>query len=156
MRASIRLAQPEDVFAMHKIRVSVRENRLSHPKIISEAAYLPFIADRACWIAHVENRAAGFTALDFKEGAVWALFVSPEMEGHGIGRALLQTLISAAASRNLKNMRLATEAGSRAAHFYVAAGWQYLGQADTLSEDIYELRLTDIETEYPEELPKKI
>ena len=53
----VREATLEDVGAMHALRVSVRENRLSDPLRITEADYLPFLAQpRASWVAESESR----------------------------------------------------------------------------------------------------
>lgn len=141
MTAIIRLAQQSDIPAMHTVRTSVRENRLSRPDILSEASYQPFIENKACWVALVEAQIAGFAALDVQDASVWALFVSPAIEGSGTGKALHQTLVLAAASAGLHRLCLVTEPGSRAASFYERAGWRHTGQAETSNEEIYELTL---------------
>ena len=91
-----------------------------------------------------ENRIAGFAALDIADGTVWALFVAPDMEGCGIGKKLHKTMVLEAAAMGLKNLRLVTERGSRAAGFYEAAGWKYIDQAGVTNENIYELPLNPV------------
>lgn len=146
MTSFVRLAQPSDASAMHMIRVSVHENKLSRPDDISEASYRPYIESGSCWVVDIQYRIAGFVALDIAHGTVWALFVSPDMEGHGIGKALHETMIGAAAALGLKKIRLATETGSRAVRFYKAAGWEFAGNSEIPNEEIYELTLVRSET----------
>ena len=141
MTTFVRLAQPSDASAMHDIRMSVRENRLSRPDIISEASYQPYIESSSCWVAVNENRIAGFAALDIADSTVWALFVAPDLEGHGIGKKLHKALVFAAAAAGLKNIRLVTQAGSRAAGFYEAVGWKHVGQVEGTSEAAYDFSL---------------
>ncbi len=141
MNTSVRLAQPSDIPAMHDIRLSVRENRLDRPDAISEASYLPYIENGSCWVALTDDRIAGFAAIDIANGTIWALFVAAQLEGRGIGKTLHKTLICAAEASGLKTIRLTTESGSRAASFYHAAGWKYVGRVGASTESIYELRL---------------
>lgn len=144
MTTFVRLAQPSDAPAMHGIRMSARENRLSRPDIISEASYRPYIDSNSCWVAVTENRIAGFAALGIADSTVWALFVAPDMEGCGIGKKLHETLVFGAAAAGLKNIRLATEAGSRAARFYETAGWKHVGQVGESSDEAYDLQLVPV------------
>lgn len=144
MKPIIRLAQPSDITAMHEIRISVRENRLTRPGIISGSSYLPYVEQKSCWVAIYENEVRGFAALDLKDRTVWALFVAPDMEGHGLGRLLHEQLVVGAQRHGLKRIRLVTETGSRAARFYEAAGWKCVGDASNSGEDSYELGLVHI------------
>ncbi len=66
---------------MHRIRLAVRENRLSDPDRISENDYLPFVNAGSAWVALTELGLVGFAALVAGEASVWALFVDPEAEG---------------------------------------------------------------------------
>jgi ribosomal protein S18 acetylase RimI-like enzyme len=127
---------------MHQIRLSVRENTLSNPDILSVEAYQPYIEKDACWVAIVDQQITGFAALDIYSGTVWALFVSPAFEGQGIGKRLMEALIHSATNSGLDNVRLSTEAGSRAASFYRNAGWRHIGQSANVNEDLFELDLS--------------
>jgi GNAT superfamily N-acetyltransferase len=122
--ASIRPARPADVRRLIAIRAAVRENRLSDPGSIAAADYAPFIADGRCWVWESDGRAEGFAALDADHASVWALFVAPEAEGRGGGRALLGRLVAEARARGLAELRLTTDAGTRAERFYRSAGWR--------------------------------
>lgn len=112
--------------------------------IISEASYQPYIEISSCWVAVTENRIAGFAALDIADSTVWALFVAPDLERCGIGKKLHETLVFGAAAAGLKNIRLVTEAGSRAAGFYEAVGWKHVGQVEGTREEIYDLHLVPV------------
>lgn len=54
---------------------------------------------------------------------MWALFVSPDCEAAGIGRALHDTMLNWAARRGMKALWLVTASGTRAERFYDTAGW---------------------------------
>lgn len=143
MKPIIRLAQITDVPAMHAIRLSVQENRLSRPDAIDMAAYHFYIEQSSCWIAVIEDEIVGFSALDVAKRQVWALFVAPAAEGKGIGKLLHRELINSAVHLGFGKISLTTDAKSRAARFYEAANWQFIGLCADSGEAIYEM---DLET----------
>lgn len=108
---------------MHRIRLAVRENRLSDPASLDEAAYRPFVEGGSAWVAEQFGRLAGFAALDREAASVWALFVADDAQGFGIGRALHDHMIAYAERSGLTYLTLSTMPGSRADGFYRAAGW---------------------------------
>lgn len=124
--------------ALHRIRLSVRENRLNDPARLTETAYYPFIAAQGeTWHAEVEGRIAGFGTLDHEGQSIWALFVDPRFEGIGLGKLLLSKLIEQARVQQMPSISLVTTPGTRAEAFYIRCGWQ----ADGLTES-GECRLT--------------
>ena len=108
---------------MHRLRNAVRENRLSAAAGITEASYLPYIDAGSAWVAERPDGIAGFAAIDSSSDTVWALFVDPETEGAGIGRALHSAMLGWAREQGVRRLSLTTETGSRAMHFYERAGW---------------------------------
>lgn len=112
---------------MHVIRLDVRENRLSSPHRITERDYHPYVAAGSAWVAERDGGVVGFAAAAGVDGHVWALFVSPQAEGAGIGRLLHKTLVDWAASRKIDRLTLTTAAGTRAEGFYEWLGWQWRG-----------------------------
>lgn len=113
---------------MHALRISVRENRLSDPLRVTEADYLPFLAQRrASWVAESGGRLMGFAIANLESRSIWALFVSPDCEGRGIGRALLQHVTDALLQSGPEPISLVTEPGTRAEQLYLAAGWTRVG-----------------------------
>jgi GNAT superfamily N-acetyltransferase len=127
MSFNVRRASLADVSEMHRLRLAVRENRLSESTAISEASYSPFVKAGTAWVAEAEDRIVGFAALDASNCRVWALFVLPQHEGRGIGRSLLETMLRWAAGHGIRHLALGTEQGSRAAGFYQRAGWRQIG-----------------------------
>jgi len=116
---------------MHAVRCAVRENVLSDRRRITEASYASFIAARSAWVATADDGAIlGFAALDLADAGVWALFVDPDHEGSGIGRALHDALLDAAAARGVAGLWLTTAPGTRAERFYRGAGWREGGRTD--------------------------
>ena len=100
----------------------MRENRLSDPQLVPDSAYVPYVDAGGIWVAEGTSGLVGFAAIDPAAASVWAPFVEPGAEGRGIGRAVLETLIDHARALGLPRLTLHTQADSRAAHFYRAAG----------------------------------
>jgi GNAT superfamily N-acetyltransferase len=69
----------------------------------------------------------GFAAIDLSSANVWALFVAPDAEGSGVGRALHEQMLGWGRSKGLPRLSLQTSSGTRAERFYTAAGWKYAG-----------------------------
>lgn len=124
----IREAKAGDISRLIDIRAAVRENRLVG-RAIGAADYRPYVEARLCWVWEATGEIAGFAALDAKMGSVWALFVDPDAEGRGIGRALLDRLVEEAKRLNLATLTLTTAPGTRAGRIYRAAGWREAGEA---------------------------
>lgn len=129
MRFKIRTASIADIPAMHRIRGSVQENRLSDPQRVTEASYLPYINERSAWVAETDAGVAGFSIIDVAAKSVWALFVDPEAEGGGIGRALHHRMLGWAREQGIGQLSLSTSKGTRAERFYKGAGWIEAGPA---------------------------
>lgn len=127
----IRAARSADVEALHDLRSRVAENVLSDPARVTESSYLPYLADGAAWVAETDGGIAGFAILDLQDASVWALFVAPEAEGRGIGRALHARLIEEATGRGFAGLTLRTAPGTRAERFYTEAGWTRAGTTRT-------------------------
>ena len=127
MSLLVRTATAADVPAMHEIRMSVRENRLSDPQRITEASYWPYIEAASAWVAMRRERIVGFAAVDGSSQVVWALFVHPGVEGCGIGRALHKRLLQWANEQKITRLSLSTAKNTRAASFYRSAGWIDVG-----------------------------
>jgi len=124
---------------MHRVRLAVRENVL-RSNVITEEHYLPAIeATGRGWVVEVDGRVVGFSIGNADTGNIWALFVDPEHEGRGHGRALHDTMVEWLFSRGLRHLWLGTDPDTRAGRFYRAAGWRYAGKAAN-GEALYELR----------------
>jgi ribosomal protein S18 acetylase RimI-like enzyme len=90
------------------------------------------------FVAEVGGTAAGYVALDQEEDAVRVdqLFVSPDHEGQGVGRRLLEHAEGYAISIGASRLRVVVRADdSRAVEFYRGRGFVAAG------EDLFELVL---------------
>jgi GNAT superfamily N-acetyltransferase len=105
----------------------VRENRLTSRHGVSELSYLPHVQTGSTWVAETPEGLVGFAAVNASEQSVWALFVDPNAEGHGIGRALHERILTWAQEHCVKQLTLSTDQGTRAAQFYLRAGWTKTG-----------------------------
>jgi hypothetical protein len=81
----IRVATDLDILAMHRVRTSVRENRLADPTRVKPRDYLPFLQEQGRgWVAEAEDGTIlGFAVADLGRANVWALFVDPSRRGGG-------------------------------------------------------------------------
>lgn len=126
-RSVIRTAVVGDIPAMHRVRLAVKENRLTSTRI-GEADYVPEItATGRGWVAEHEGAVAGFAIGNFETGNIWALFVDPSAEGSGYGGRLHDAMVTAMFSAGLERLHLGTQQGTRAERFYLARGWRVTG-----------------------------
>ena len=138
----LRQAVRADIGAMHRVRLSVRENQLSTPTRISHADYMAAIElTGRGWVIEYDGVVIAFAVGNFTNGNIWALFVDPAFEGRGYGKRLHSEMIEWLRSRDLARLWLTTEAGSRAADFYPALGWRAAGES-ACGELRFELDLT--------------
>jgi GNAT superfamily N-acetyltransferase len=155
----IRVAAPADIPAMHRVRMSVLENRLADPSSVRPHHYGALMAAGGrAWVAEAGGGAAGggaagggeasgkepplivcFAVGDRERSSVWALFVEPGFEGLGIGRRLHDAMLEWLFARGGDRLRLGTDPGTRAERFYRAAGWRDTGVREQ-GEARFELR----------------
>lgn len=140
MNIHTRHATPSDVESLFSIRTSVTENHQSReqlaalgitPETVSTMLASPHYA---CYIAEVDGIPAAFSITEFRQGTskeayLFALFVRPEYEGHGLGRSLLNLTEQAARAKGHTTLWLSTGNNSnlRAYGFYQHLGWQQDG-----------------------------
>ncbi len=130
MKLALRLAVKADIPEMHRIRKTVHENILSDKNALSQDSYLPFLGSSGeTWVGELDGKIAGFSAIDRRNASVWALFVAPQYEAQGVGKALLVKLIDRARSLGLIGLHLTTTTGTRAEQFYIRQGWELNGHA---------------------------
>lgn len=124
---TLREATAADIPHMHRIRLSVRENPLSDPSWLTPEVYAACLRPAGTantWVAEMDGTVAGFATARVAEGDLWALFVDPAHEGHGIGRALLDRAVAWLFEQGLDEVVLATGPGTRADDLYRRAGWR--------------------------------
>jgi GNAT superfamily N-acetyltransferase len=124
---TLRPAVRPDIPALQRVRLAVRENRLSDPTRITEADYVAAMEELGrTWVIEEGGEVVAF-ASGYLTGGVWALFVHPDCEGRGHGKALHAALVAWLWSLGHSRLSLTTEPGSRAERFYVAQGWRPAG-----------------------------
>lgn len=88
----IREAQVADIPAYMEVRFAVKENVLSTPGLVTDAHNVDYLTRRGkgC-VAEVAGCVVGFAIVDLQGHGIWALFVHPDFDGQGLGRALHAT-----------------------------------------------------------------
>lgn len=112
---------------MHRVRMSVHENALSDPNRITASDYLAALDHLGrTWVVEADGEIVAF-ATGYKSGSIWALFVHPDHEGRGYGKALHATVVGWLWSLGHKRIWLTSGPGTRAERFYVSQGWEPCG-----------------------------
>lgn len=141
MEKTIRTAREGDIDSIFNIRTSVRENHLSLDQLaqigVTPDAIRDAISQAPClWVAEVDGVVTGFSMADREDACVFAAFVLPEFEGHGLGRSLMEKA-EAYLFEHHQTIWLETAEASRASGFYRKLGWQpveHLAQGDVRFE----------------------
>jgi len=123
-----RIADTADIPQMMLVRLSVTDNRLSDPSLVTEEDYVNYIQNRGRgWVCELEGKILGFAIVDLLDKKVWALFVDPASEKKGIGRQLQILMLDWYFKNTDEDIWLSTEKGSRAESFYSSSGWEPAG-----------------------------
>ena len=123
-----REAEIKDIPEMHVIRISVKENVLSNPDLITTKDYEDYLIIKGKgFVCEVNNKIVGFSIVDLIGKNVWALFIDPAYEGKGIGRKLHDLMLDWYFSQTTETIWLGTEPKTRAASFYRKNGWKEVG-----------------------------
>ena len=124
----IREANVNDIKQIQVVRNSVNENKLSNPNLVTDDDCIEFITQRGKgWVCEIDGRIVGFSIADLKENNIWALFLSPEFEGKGIGKLLHDIMLDWYFAQTKIPIWLGTAPKTRAEHFYRRAGWKEIG-----------------------------
>jgi GNAT superfamily N-acetyltransferase len=111
---------------MHRVRVSVVENALSDPSLISHQDYQRHLTELGCgWVVEDAKEILGFAIGRLTDANIWALFVLPSAEQRGVGRLLHDAMVSHMFSAGLSELWLSTTPKTRAEGFYLRHGWQH-------------------------------
>lgn len=126
---NVRAASPDDIPAMHRIRLAVQENRLGDPLRVRPEDYRSRLMPAGIgFVAESGGRTVGFAVADVELSTIWALFVDPGFERRGVGRRLHDALVSAMFAAGASELHLSTDPATRAERFYRAAGWAPAGE----------------------------
>ncbi len=134
---SIRVATEADVEALFEVRTSVVQNHQSREELAGLGVTPRSIAEMLrttsrVWIAEEDGQAVAFSMADADQGTIFAMFVRPEHEGKGLGRALMKQAEDWLFGRGWPEIWLLTgsDPGLRAVGFYLHLGWQAAGLQD--------------------------
>lgn len=127
MNTILRQAGPPDVGDIMRVRHSVRDNRLRSRAIADEEVVQSITVTGRGWVVEVAGWIVAFAIGNAVDGNIWALFVDPDHEGRGHGRALHDTMVDWLWSRGLTRLWLSTDPATRARRFYERAGWREVG-----------------------------
>ena len=135
---TLRVATSADIPALFSVRTSVRENHLDHAQLaergVTPASLAGMLAGEAArtWVIEERHAVVAFCTADARAGTVFAVFVHPEAEGRGHGRALLRAAEAWLFAAGWETIWLHTgqEPHFRAHRLYQAAGWKMVGPAD--------------------------
>jgi GNAT superfamily N-acetyltransferase len=118
-----------DIPQLMHVRGAVRENRLSDPARVPYEDYVDYLTRRGQgWVAENEaGRILGFAIADLLDHSIWALFVHPDYEGQGLGKALHDQMLTWYFQQTQHPVWLSTAPGTRADQFYRRQGWQETG-----------------------------
>lgn len=123
MTLAYRQATLADQPAVHAVRLAVTENRLRYPFRITRADYDAYVTTVGRgWVAEIDGAIIGFSFAN-RSGLIWALFLRPGFEGHGIGKHLLSLCLAWLREIGITTAFLDTGAGTRAEAFYRRQGW---------------------------------
>lgn len=127
----VRRASAEEVETLFDIRTSVRENHQSREELatlgVTPAAIARMLnGNDAAFVADVEGAAAAFAMVKNDEANIFAVFVRPQHEGKGLGRAVLTAAEDWLWRGGAQEIWLTTgaEPHIRAHGFYAHCGWQ--------------------------------
>lgn len=124
-----REATLEDIPDIQLVRNSVKENILSDPTRVTNHDVAHYLTNRGKgWVCDNKGEIVGFAIADLEENNIWALFIKPEYEGFGIGKALQLKMLDWYFSCGKDHLWLSTEPGTRAERFYRRSGWEHTGK----------------------------
>ena len=117
-----------DIKPIQWVRNAVKENTLSNPALVSDAAVESFLFSRGKgWVCLIDKVLVGFSIVDMQEKNVWALFIHPDFEGKDIGKKLHDIMLDWYFHQTLETIWLGTSPATRAEKFYRMQGWTETG-----------------------------
>ena len=123
-----REATTKDIGEIMLVRMSVLENALNTPGLVTEIDCEKFLMQRGKgWVCEIDNKVIGFSIVDLKEHNIWALFVIPEYEAKGIGKKLHNIMLNWYFDQTKETVWLGTAPNTRAEIFYTKSGWKAVG-----------------------------
>lgn len=123
-----RLAGVADIPQLNEIRLSVKENVLYNPLLVTYNDYVNYLTDSGRgWLCENEGKVLGFAIIDTEQNNIWALFIRPGFEGEGIAQVLQKLMLDWHFGKSSVTLWLTTAPGTRAQKFYEKSGWVNTG-----------------------------
>lgn len=126
----IREACSEDVETLFEIRTSVSENYMSREELASEGITPETVVqmlqtDYKAWVAEIEEQLIGFSMVHTPEKTIFAMFISPDFQGRGVGRLLMKKAENWLWMQGAEEIWLLTtnNPNFRSYGFYLHLGW---------------------------------
>jgi len=124
----IREATVDDIDNYMLVRMSVKENILSNPALVTRKDNEDYLTQFGKgWVCEIDHRIVGFAIVGLKQHNIWALFVHPDFEGQGIGRQLHDIMLDSYFDQTQEAVWLGTSPNTRAEQFYRKSGWEEIG-----------------------------
>ena len=124
----LREAKITDITAIQTLRNAVKENTLSDPNLVTDADCADHLTRKGKgWVYEKDGEIVGFSIVNLIENNIWALFVHPDAEKNGIGRALHGVMLDWYFTQTSSKVWLSTSPKTRAEGFYRQAGWTEAG-----------------------------
>ena len=115
----IRKATLADRPRISEVRLAVRENQLRATSVSKVETTANWIFDNATfWVWEEAGAVQGFSVADPRDGTIFGLFIHPDWEGRGLGRALLPLACDDLRAAGFTVATLPTGPGTRAERFY--------------------------------------
>ena len=141
-----REARTSDIEQLMSVRMSVKENVLSNPGLVTEKDCEEYLTIHGKgWVCEIDHDIVGFSIVGLTQHNIWALFVRPEHEGRGIGKRLHDIMLDWYFNQTKEKVWLGTSPNSRAEVFYRRAGWKDAGKRPN-GEIQFELTIADWQT----------
>ncbi|SHI19049.1 GNAT family N-acetyltransferase [Ferrimonas marina] len=116
----IRQASLQDINKLRQVFLSCESNdELDMSRLVR------FIASQGrTFVAQVDGEVTAFVAVNKVSPGIHALYVEPQSQGQGLGRALMETAQTYLQQLGVKRATLHCAVNRPAQHFYRALGWQ--------------------------------
>lgn len=141
MSISIRRAVPADQAACAEIFVATVTATFPNEPAVGKTvdAYASSIVGEEQWVALRGGNIIGYISVYWPTNFIHSLYIRPDCQGQGAGRALLATVLQSAKG----DMELKTDKGNqRAFAFYRRLGWRVVGEGTAATGPWWRLRNT--------------
>jgi GNAT superfamily N-acetyltransferase len=145
-RFIFREATATDMPGIARVRFLVRENLLTPEQlrergITNESVAASFLTTSKGWVAERDGEIVAFAIADLASQSLFALFVLPIYERHGLGGRLLTSNLDWLRANGVAEVWLTTGPDTTAARFYERRGWIATGR-DATGDIRYALKLS--------------